>query len=225
MGEDNMQNNPNSANPPNESRFRSRSAQIAPSDDSSRQAVRQVRTEAVTRSNRDPRPAPEPSKTVPQKRRTAPDQELTPVRTSEHRQSQAKQDGAERQSRPQPVSTSDSSAAAKDSTFGQRAIKRRQYSKPCKTRVCCKMISLNQIAYGSSVSRQGRERWFVSYHSYKWLYNKELDILFCGFYYPKRSKRMQKYKKITKFAIFFAKNFRISFIYSNFARFFDEIVN
>lgn len=109
MGEDNMQNNPNSANPPNESRFRSRSAQIAPSDDSSRQAVRQVRTEAVTRSNRDPRPAPEPSKTVPQKRRTAPDQELTPVRTSEHRQSQAKQDGAERQSRPQPVSTSDSS--------------------------------------------------------------------------------------------------------------------
>ena len=33
---------------------------------------------------------------------------------------------------------------------------------------------------------------------------------------------MQKYKKITKFAIFFSKNFCISFIYSNFARFFDK---
>ena len=33
--------------------------------------------------------------------------------------------------------------------------------------------------------------------------------------------RVQKYKKITIFAIFFKKNFRISFIFSTFARFFD----
>ena len=32
--------------------------------------------------------------------------------------------------------------------------------------VCCKMTSLNQIRYGSSVSRQGSTRWLISYHSY-----------------------------------------------------------
>ena len=43
-------------------------------------------------------------------------------------------------------------------TVGNRVIHRSQYGITVWTRVCCSMISLTQIAYGSRDRRHGRSR-------------------------------------------------------------------
>ncbi len=96
MGEDNMQNQTNLPQQ-SEGRFTSRTQQGAPSADSSGQAVRQGRTDVVTRRQRQNVTSPE---TAAPERRTAPDQNLNPVRPPAGQES-GQQQGQRRQSQPQ----------------------------------------------------------------------------------------------------------------------------
>jgi hypothetical protein len=56
------------------------------------------------------------------------------------------------------ASTSSSGAVASAVTVGKRAIQRCQYGITVATRVCCSMISLTQMAYGSRTLRHGKSR-------------------------------------------------------------------
>ncbi len=56
------------------------------------------------------------------------------------------------------ASTASSGAEASAITVGKRSIQRCQYGITVATRVCCNMISLTQMAYGSRALRHGRSR-------------------------------------------------------------------
>lgn len=95
-----MQNHTNPPKPPEEGRFLSRAPQGSPSQGEPRQAVRQSRTDVITRTHRET-PSPD---TAPQERRRVPDQELSPVRPPEQRQSRRPSEAGEASARRQPPS-------------------------------------------------------------------------------------------------------------------------